>query len=244
MSDLLRYVFDGQPVRFIDGLPVGVDVARVLGFKYPDDAVRRVPSKWIKIVMRDELTGSYSTELDYEFKHIAKITVLTEPAIYHLIFRSKLPSAIAFQEWVFEDVLPQIRATGVYVPKPKLEEQKVKALQAAEAADYIRRLLGETQPRLVQVLVDSAISEILGLSATSAIDEPRLTGVAELAEKLGYAVNLSNRSQLGKFCKAQLFEIGITALKEERLVNGTMREVNLYPDCEELRNAIHNFFNQ
>jgi hypothetical protein len=37
---------------------------------------------------------------------------LAEPGVYQLIFRSKLKSARAFQEWVFEEVLPCIRKTG------------------------------------------------------------------------------------------------------------------------------------
>ena len=39
---------------------------------------------------------------------------LEEPGVYQLIFSSKLPSAVKFQRWVFEDVLPSIRRTGTY----------------------------------------------------------------------------------------------------------------------------------
>ncbi len=39
-------------------------------------------------------------------------------------FGSKLPSAVKFQDWVFNDVLPTIRQTGRYhAPKPKCEKR-------------------------------------------------------------------------------------------------------------------------
>ncbi|CAB3993125.1 Hypothetical predicted protein [Paramuricea clavata] len=39
---------------------------------------------------------------------------LSEQGVYQLIFKSKLKSAVKFQEWVFEEVLPSIRKTGTY----------------------------------------------------------------------------------------------------------------------------------
>ncbi|WP_422614700.1 Bro-N domain-containing protein, partial [Merismopedia glauca] len=37
------------------------------------------------------------------------VTCISEPAIYQLIFGSKLESAERFRRWVFEQVLPSIR---------------------------------------------------------------------------------------------------------------------------------------
>lgn len=39
---------------------------------------------------------------------------INEPNLYALIFRSSKPSAKAFRQWVFEEVLPQIRKTGAF----------------------------------------------------------------------------------------------------------------------------------
>ncbi|MEI7296583.1 Bro-N domain-containing protein [Paraburkholderia tropica] len=55
--------------------------------------------------------------------------VLTEADVLRLIVNSKLPSAEAFERWVFEEVLPSIRKTGGYqmssAPRssPKLEAE-------------------------------------------------------------------------------------------------------------------------
>lgn len=50
------------------------------------------------------------------------VIVLEEAGIYQLIFSSKLPSAEAFQDWVFEEVLPSIRKTGTYTAKGKVNK--------------------------------------------------------------------------------------------------------------------------
>lgn len=47
-------------------------------------------------------------------KGIHKLTFVNEPNLYRVIFRSDKPQAKAFQDWVFEEVLPTIRKTGGY----------------------------------------------------------------------------------------------------------------------------------
>lgn len=43
-----------------------------------------------------------------------KTSFINEPNLYRIIFRSEKPVAKEFQNWVFEEVLPQIRQTGQY----------------------------------------------------------------------------------------------------------------------------------
>ncbi|UWZ92346.1 hypothetical protein HZ320_01050 [[Pasteurella] aerogenes] len=44
-----------------------------------------------------------------------KTSFINEPNLYRIIFRSEKPIAKEFQNWVFEEVLPQIRKTGQYL---------------------------------------------------------------------------------------------------------------------------------
>ena len=44
---------------------------------------------------------------------------INEPNLYRIIFRSEKPIAKNFQNWVFEEVLPQIRETGKYQVQSK-----------------------------------------------------------------------------------------------------------------------------
>lgn len=39
---------------------------------------------------------------------------INEPGLYSLIMKSKMPQAEAFQDWVYEEVLPSLRKTGKY----------------------------------------------------------------------------------------------------------------------------------
>lgn len=151
MSDLSLtvFTFESEEICFVEGKPVANDVAKVLG--YAD------PSKTI------------STKVDTENKGVAKmvtaggmqsVTVLEEAGIYQLIFGSKLPSAKAFQKWVFSDVLPSIRKTGKYevVTQPVIPS-RVLALETARSVFDIKDLLADTDPRLCQLLVDVAIND-------------------------------------------------------------------------------------
>ena len=69
-------------------------------------------------------------------------TFVSEAGLYRLIFKSRKPEAEAFVSWVTEEVLPQIRKTGCYVPQkvntpPTAKQQRT---DLAEALDVAERL--------------------------------------------------------------------------------------------------------
>lgn len=43
-----------------------------------------------------------------------EVNIVNEPGLYRLIFKSNRPEAKKFQKWIYHEVLPQIRKTGVY----------------------------------------------------------------------------------------------------------------------------------
>ncbi len=107
MSDLNVFVFDSQAVRvvMVDGKPwfVGKDVAEVLGYANPADAI----AKHCKgVAKRYPLATPGGTQ---------ELRIISEPDVLRLIVGSKLPAAEAFERLVFEEVLPSIRKTGAYV---------------------------------------------------------------------------------------------------------------------------------
>lgn len=53
---------------------------------------------------------------------IQQVKIINEPDFYRLIFNSKLDGAIKFQDWVFEEVLPQIRMLGLYATDDVIEK--------------------------------------------------------------------------------------------------------------------------
>jgi prophage antirepressor-like protein len=106
---LTQFQFESQEIRFINGKPVANDVALVLGYTNPRDAVYRLVKDKNKSVCKTQ-TLRYGENKP----RIEDITVLEEAGIYQLIFSSKLPIAEKFQDWIFEEVLPSIRKTGSY----------------------------------------------------------------------------------------------------------------------------------
>lgn len=58
------------------------------------------------------------------------MTLITETGLYQLIFRSKMPKAEEFQEWVFTEVLPSIRKNNYYVNEIATREQLDEAQKA------------------------------------------------------------------------------------------------------------------
>ncbi len=124
MTDLAIFSFEGADVRTvtIDGEPwfVANDVARVLGYANPADAI----SKHTKgVAKRYPLRSSGGVQ---EFRVIAEADVL------RLIIASRLPAAELFERFVFEEVLPQIRRTGAYVAPETPEQLLARALVTAQ----------------------------------------------------------------------------------------------------------------
>ena len=53
-----------------------------------------------------------------------EIIYINEPNLYRVIFRSNKPEAVKFQDWIFEEVIPQIRKTGGYQTSGSLPLQQ------------------------------------------------------------------------------------------------------------------------
>lgn len=117
MKDLAVFKFQSHEVRTvtIDGNPywVAKDVCEVLGYANPSKAVG---DHCKGVTKRYPLQTAGGTQ---------EVRVIAESDLYRLIAHSTLPAAETFEKWIFEEVLPAIRKTGVYVP-----EDYIKALRA------------------------------------------------------------------------------------------------------------------
>lgn len=111
MKALASFSFNGAQVRTFSTaehpLFVASDVCAVLEIGKVRDAVARLPMscKGAPVVV----DGSLGPR-----EH----ATLTEAGVYRLIFKSRKPQAEAFQAWVTDEVLPQIRRTGSYGVSP------------------------------------------------------------------------------------------------------------------------------
>ena len=99
-------------------------VAQILGYKNTDDAVKRhvsenhkktfllsCPRKSRGQVIKDKKSCQPETGGQAQGRWIIFID---EPGFYELVFKSRLPTAKIFREWVFTKVLPFIRKFGYF----------------------------------------------------------------------------------------------------------------------------------
>lgn len=100
---------------------VGKDVAEILGYSNPRDALaKRVDDEDKGVAKCDTLGGKQD------------LTMINESGLYSLILSSKMPNAKKFKHWVTADVLPAIRKTGMYATEELLENPDL-AIQAFTA---------------------------------------------------------------------------------------------------------------
>lgn len=85
---------------------VGKDIASALGYADTDQALRRRVFNEYKLTRQIDGSGQKRS-----------VILIDEAGVYQLIFGSKLESAKVFQKWVFEEVLPSIRESGIYIDK-------------------------------------------------------------------------------------------------------------------------------
>ena len=89
---------------------VAKDVATMLGYKDTDKAVR-MHCKYAKLLKPANSAGLTSSPRG--------INIIPEPDVWRLIIKSTLPEAQKVEEWVFDDVLPEIRKNDGYMTDEK-----------------------------------------------------------------------------------------------------------------------------
>lgn len=89
---------------------VASDAAKSLGYDNPANAINTHCKKTNKITLSPDLGGR---EISSKMPPVV-MNIIPESDVYRLVMRSNLPNAVAFQDWVCEEVLPAIRKTGEY----------------------------------------------------------------------------------------------------------------------------------
>lgn len=110
-NNIVAFKYEEQQVRTIEknGEPwfVGKDVAEILGYSNPRDALAKHVDDEDKGVAKCDTLGGAQ-----------ELTIINESGLYSLILSSKLPTAKEFKHWVTSEVLPSIRKTGEYKITP------------------------------------------------------------------------------------------------------------------------------
>lgn len=149
LAALARFEFPatGQPVRTLlrDGEPwfVAADVCAVLSIGRTHDAVRGLD---------DDEKGAETVRTPGGDQ---LVSVVNEPGLYSLTFRSRKPEAKAFRRWIAHEVLPAIRRTGSYSVAPRFEVPQSFA-EALELAARQARQLEAAEQKVAELEPEAA----------------------------------------------------------------------------------------
>ena len=115
----------------IDGEPwaAAIDVAKALGYKEPQKAIRTHVDPEDKGVSKMDTPGGNQ-----------EVVIINESGLYSLILSSKLPKAKAFKRWVTSEVLPTLRKTGSYSVKPEPPVFEPKRTSVGEIASLLLQI--------------------------------------------------------------------------------------------------------
>ena len=150
---------------------VGKDVAGVLGYSNPNDALKkRVDADDKGVAKCDTLGGAQ------------ELTIINESGLYSLVLSSKLPTAKAFKRWITHDVIPSIRKNGGYIVGQEAmtaEELMAKALLVA------KKTIEEKEAELSRKQVENAIMAPKADYFDELVERNTLTNFRETAKQLG-----------------------------------------------------------
>ena len=111
------------------------EVAKILGYCDTKKAIKQhvsVKNKIIKLINPN--VGGYETPPQQKDTRGKYCILVNEPGFYELVFKSRLPSAKMFREWVFNKVLPSIRKYGYY----RMIDSRIKQKIIIEGVKYYK----------------------------------------------------------------------------------------------------------
>jgi phage antirepressor YoqD-like protein len=127
---------------------VGIDIAKALGYKKPNDAISRHCRGSVKhgvgVVTGKRRDGTDAIQ-------IVEMSVIPEGDIFRLAAKSELPGAEKFEAWIFDEVLPCIRKTGMYATDELLDNPDLLIAAATKLKEEREgRLEAEKRVRLLE----------------------------------------------------------------------------------------------
>lgn len=196
---------------------VGKDVAEILGYSNPRDAISKHVDSEDKnsVAIRDGITRGNPNQ-----------TVINESGLYCLVLSSKLPSAKKFKRWVTSEVLPALRKTGQYQVK-ELSGSELMARALIEAQSVLAakdKQIEEMKPKVVfaDAVATSHTSILVGELAKilkqNGIDMGQKRLFAWLREN-GFLIKRKGTDYNMPTQKAM--DLGLFEIKEGSYVNGS-----------------------
>ena len=192
-----------------EGWLVGKDIAEVLGYSNPSDALRtHVDEEDKKQIAYHDLQklglNDFGTKGGW---------IINESGLYSLILRSDMPTAKQFKRWVTSDVLPSIRKHGMYATDELLDNPDLLIAAATKLKEErAARLEAEKQrDKLVhqnKLYTTSEIAKELGLSSATKLNNL-------LSEK-----KIQYKQNKTWLLYSKYSQLGLVSIKQDILDNG------------------------
>lgn len=118
-------IFGDLEILTLDGKEYfpATKVATILGYSNPRDAIARHCIKDKPWVVKHDVWVQTGVQANGEpAMRKTEVNFIDEGNLYRLIVKSKLPQAQQFERWVFDEILPMIRRTGMYISDDVLFE--------------------------------------------------------------------------------------------------------------------------
>ena len=162
----------------VNGEPyfVGKDVAEILGYAKPENAVSTHVDDEDKTTTLIQGTGS---------NYKSKAVIINESGLYSLILSSKLPKAKEFKHWVTSEVLPSIRKHGAYMTDDVLH-------RAITEPDFLIQLATELKEEQ---------EKRRALESTVAVQSQQITELQPKASYYDVVLNSKDLLSIGKIAK-------------------------------------------
>nr|DAV00159.1 MAG TPA: repressor domain protein [Caudoviricetes sp.] len=214
---------DFGTVRTLDDngviLFAATDVAKILGYSNPYDAI----SRHCKGVVKHEGVSQTTNQHGVTTNQTVEMSFIPESDLYRLVFGSKLPSAEKFTDWVTSDVLPSIRKNGGYIAgQQELSPQEL----MAKALLVANKTLAEREARISELTVQNNIMAPKAEYFDELVDRNMLTSFRDTAKELGIkpkafvdwllAKKFIYRDQKGKLMPREDKNSGLFEVKEAK----------------------------
>jgi prophage antirepressor-like protein len=156
---------------------VSKDIAVLLGYTNPQKAIRDHCKK-------SEAIGSFKGVND-SFTLDPQTKIIPESDVWRLIVKSRLPEAEKIEEWIMEEVLPQIRKTGSYslqnevleIENFPLSEMLSETKTALEIVDLVEKEKPFRLLILERILKEKSPTKLLGIDFSKSYFLPTELGI-------------------------------------------------------------------
>ncbi|MER1815058.1 phage repressor protein [Proteus mirabilis] len=177
--------YKGKPVF------LAVELAASLGYTNPSKALKDHCKSLIKL--------NYNESLELGFDNPKGVILAGQSDMFRLIMRSNLPSAESFQDWVCEQVLPEIMETGSYSIKKSQsglpEYRQARTLKmSVDAITNLFDLMPNLSDEAKQCAAANIVNPIVGFEAVPLPTlEQKYYTAGEVGEMLEVSANKIGR---------------------------------------------------